>query len=189
MQQQPSFRALNDSIRIASITQSLTAVPRFTHVGERVVQVYTLVLMYQFLDDLNRFTEQYGDMQVQMAAMNNALSWTEGGHSFNYGANMNQVQVAGNRTLAYGATAGYSKPLADDKGNISASATYNINRFNDQPNGSVLNISLTGSYALSEKHRLSLNALIIRNTVQQTLLFARNFSEYRAGVSYTWVLR
>lgn len=179
--QQQSFRPLNDSLKIASATQNLSIVPRYTLIGKKLVQNFILVTNLQQLNDLNKYSEQNGDMSALIGQFTHSISFIKNGMSLSWGINYNDISVAKNRMQAQGINASYSQGFFQNKLNLSLATNLNSNRTNAKADGITLNFNLSTGYTM-DKHTFS----AYLTQLNQRPLIGEKFRELRAGVNYSF---
>lgn len=179
--QQASFRPLNDSNRIASATQNLSIVPRYTKIGKKLVHNFILVTNLQKLDDLNRFSAISGDMNAVVAQFSHNLTALKSGMSLGWGINYNDISVANTRTQAQGVNFTYAQGLLKNQLNVSTNLNLNHNRLNGKGDGLTLNLNVNAGYSVG-KH--SFNAYFMQ--LNQQPLIGERFRELRAGLNYVF---
>lgn len=142
-------------------------------------------LLYQTaLDDQGGEVRNGGRFYNFNFAYNYNFNPTQLGITFAFNANKNEVEMGNSSTL--GPTVGVSKPFLDKKLRNSLSVSLN-NAYNEGILGnSIVNVRLSSSYTLLQKHNLSLSMVALRRTQALSENAPAQFTEYTATFAYSY---
>lgn len=185
MSQSSTAFELSDSLKLSQATTQLGVTPRFSLFGKTAIHTLIFNVVYQFLDDQNPLTEQFGDVRARVGVATWAASFTESKLSVNSGLNYNDVQLGDTKTANYGLSFGLGKPFFKDCLTLNANTTINLARLNGASDGTILNGALSGSYLVHKKHSFNFGIHWIRSTSA----FRGKYAEWRGQLGYSWVLK
>lgn len=185
MRQSSGNVELKDSIRLAMVTNNFSLTPRFNILKPNVVHTFLLNVNYQFLDDKNPYTEQYGDMNSWLFLFSHSFMLPESGWSVSTTLNYYTIHLNAVNTAFYGLTSSLGKSFFDNKLSTGISANYNVNLVNQHSDGATINLNGNLSFSFYKRHSLSLSAGWLHYQSDAN----PDFSEFRGNVGYVFVFR
>lgn len=185
--QRAGRRNLSDTAVINQINNSITITPRYIVVKENIVNTWQLLAGRQSLDDKNRNTEKYTQVNMQFANLIFIRSNTKSSFSYNSGLNYNLSQsIAGKIGLA-GVIAGCSKGWKNGKFTADANFSFNMSTYNSEYNGITSNLICGAGYKIAKKHKVSLSASGLLNRSKK-IEAGSSFEEYFLKINYGFTL-
>ncbi len=177
---------LSDSIRIRQINQTISFCPYYTINRDTAVShSFTFCANFQNVNDRNVLTRQYGNMNTYVFSLSHATSFLSAGNAISSGLNYNIIQLPAVSNTQMGATVGYSHPLLEKQLNLNSTLNYNLSFIDGAQDGSIVNVSLGGSYTAAERHTFSLNYNFIRTASEQY----QGYVEQLGSLSYNLRLK
>ncbi|MES2617000.1 MAG: hypothetical protein V4613_03925 [Bacteroidota bacterium] len=185
--QRAGRRNLSDTAVINQINNSITITPRYIIVKANIVNTWQLLAGRQSLDDKNRNTEKYTQVNMQFANLIFVRSNTKTTFSYNSGLNYNLSQsIAGKIGLA-GIIAGCSKGWKNGKFTADANFSFNMSTYNQEYNGITSNLMCGAGYKIAKKHKVSLSASGLLNR-SKAIEAGSSFEEYFLKINYGFTL-
>lgn len=183
--QVPVNLELTDSIRLAMVSSYATLTPRFTIMGERSVQSVFFNAYYQYLDDQNPFTQQYGDVRTTLLMVSHTIAFKSSQLSIQSGLNYQNTALAFGNSRRYGFNGNVGKPFLKNKLNLQANFVYTFNTVNDVSDGTTLQLGANINYQMSKKHSFFIRLNLLNNQSETY----KTFTEFRGNIGYTWRLK
>lgn len=181
--QRAGTRNLSDTAKINQINSSFTLAPRYIISNNNSVVVWQAILGQQHLNDKNRFTEGYTEVNMlfgNLIWMKNILKTLS---NYSLGLNYNESKNTIGKISLTGATAGLSKTSKDQKLNQSINTGLNATFFQGEYNGFVGNLQYVLGYQLHKKHKVSFTANALVNESKNASAGA-SFQEYFVRLNY-----
>ncbi len=182
--QRSGRKSLSDTSTINQINNSITITPRYLIVKESYVTSWILLLGKQSLNDKNRFTEGYTEVDMIFANLLWMKSITKSNLNYNAGLNYNESKNIAGTIGLLGVMGGISKSWKKDKFNNDFNASLNASSFNNTFNGYVGNMQYNISMKVAKKQNLSLSCNALFNQSKNALAGA-SFQEYFARINYS----
>jgi hypothetical protein len=176
-------RGLNpiiDMLRVSRTNHNLSAVLRYNLNGELLSHGFVLVGNIQSLVDLNAYTAP--NSQSDSKALN--FSYQFGLPKKSFGANVNVnytiANVAFGKSVFYGPTLGISQAIDKGKLGLNASASYQIQKNNNEDAGNIFNANFNGAYRIGKKDAFSLSLIYLKSNSH--LVTLPTFNELRTNL-------
>jgi len=169
----------SDSLVVNQLNHNFMLMPRYTHLGENYIHTVFLTLNYQILDDQNTAASQSASNTMQLANLIYSLRHKKTGLSINGGFNyfnFNSGMVNVNRI---GANLGGGIQALNNKLNLRANVSYNIQTQNDIQNQFII-LNFNTSYRVFKKTSISFSG-----NVNNSKSVALSYMESRFQISIT----
>lgn len=182
--QKAALMELNDTVRVALVSQNFSIVPRYTLRTEKLVHTAVLVYSLQTLQDKNPFTTELTSYHTNNMNITYAVSYLPwfAGATLSY--NHNRVNGAMETSFS-GVNIGVNKSLLKNTCNISAGILLNATAVNGESSGGLRNVTGSISYQLKKDHRFALNVTQIH--FNSSIGTIPSYSEVTANISYTFI--
>lgn len=181
--QRAGTRNLSDTAQINQINNSINIVPRYILANEKRVISCIGIFGRQSLDDRNRFTQNFTQVEMMFANLIFMRSGVQKRISFTTGLNYSSSKsIAGTIGLA-GVMCGFSKSWNEDKITGDINASINASTFNNKQNGHVGNLQLTVGWKVAKQHTLSIMMNGLFNE-SKNVLAGGSFREYFVKMNY-----
>lgn len=178
--QQNGLKQLNDTIRLGQVQNMIMVTPRYTVFNEKFVHNVHLSVMYQRMDDLNRFTRKF--TQNNTVNVNTGYTMAINSISLSLSPSLNVLHSATptfavtniNPALAVGYTFWQSRMSAN------VMIGYTAGRQSGSWNTRTINNDISLSYRISNMHSVR-----IGNTIMHSTFNSVSNVEYRGEMAYT----
>ena len=183
--QKAALMELNDTTRIALVSQNFSIVPRYTYQMKKMVHTAVLVYSLQTLQDKNIFTSDltsYNTNNINATYSLTYLPWA-GGATLSY--NQNTVTGSTITTAFSGVSIGANKSFLKNTLSTSATLLFNGTKVNNVSSGNITNINIGAGYQLHKKHRFSAN--ITRIQFNSSSAAVSSYDETTAHIAYTFI--
>jgi hypothetical protein len=177
---QSGSKPVNDTLRLGQIQNMLLITPRYNFFNEKHVHSVQLSLMYQRIDDLNRFTRQF--TQNNTINVNTGYTLSLPSINLSIGPSINLLYSVAKTFSILNIHPSLNVGYVFWKGRLSANAMigYTAGKQNTDWNTQTINNDLSLSYRINNMHSLRTG---------NSLMYSRsnNFatSEYRGELVYT----
>ncbi len=183
--QKAALMQLNDTAKIALISQNLTLMPRYSYISKKMIHTGVVVVSRQTLQDKNPFTA--GLTEYNTKNLNISYNFTylpyNGGLTLSYNSNI--VINSINDTRFAGLSFGLNKTFLKNILNVYSNLTFNTTRLNGVASGKIKNVNLGGSYTIKKQHKLSLSVATINfNSTSDNVT---SYSEITNNITYTFI--
>ncbi|MFM2226607.1 MAG: hypothetical protein RJA07_2809 [Bacteroidota bacterium] len=181
--QKSGTKTLSDTSKINQISNSFTIAPHYMFQQKNLAHNFFLIIGNQSLNDRNKFTSNYTEMNMLFSNFNYSLMNIDKKINYNFGLNYSRSSTSESKIELQGATVGLGKTWLKDKMNTDFSLNVNSTKFNSEANGFTTTASLGSNYSLSKKHsfRMQLNWLINNS---KNAAAGNSFNEFTAMVQY-----
>ncbi len=183
--QRAGRRTLSDTAVINQINNSISITPRYVIVKEKFIRTLILIAGRQSLDDRNRFTEQYTQVNNTFANAIHTVSFIKEAFSYNYGLNYNSSHTVVGTTNLYGAIGGCSKSWKKGTFTMDFNSTINSSTFNSEFNGLTMGFQHNINWKPHKKHRFFINSVLTINRSKNTQA-GSSFNEYYTKFNYAF---
>lgn len=181
--QRAGTRNLSDTAQINQINSAITITPRYTKIKEKTINNYLLILGKQSLDDRNRITEIYTNVNMLFANLLWSKSMLKTNVNYNTGLNYNQSETRAGKIALYGVIAGVSKSWKNGKYNMDLNSNFNATSFNDKQNGINASVQYSAGMKMGKKHKLQFLSNYMLNQSKDAAA-GSDFSEYFVRINY-----
>ena len=185
MSQRSGLRQLTDTTRVQQVTQSFGFAPYVNIHQEKSSHNISLYVGYQTLDDDNRFTSEFTEMNSFHTRLNYNLRFTDTQWTINPSLMYIKSAFSLNDTQTLGLGLGTGKPFMENSVVTNLRMGYNKNYFNGDSNGFTFTTAATVDYRpfRNTNHSLRGSIRLIRNQVEDTTL-TESFSEFTGNMGY-----
>lgn len=181
--QRSGRKNLSDTSTINQINNSITIAPRFITVKESHVTNWIALLGKQSLNDKNRFTEGFNEVDMTFANLIWMKTINKSNLSYNAGLNYNESKnIAGTIGLA-GIMGGVSKTWKQGKLSNDFNVSFNASTFENDFNGFVGNFQYNLNWKVAKKHTVSMSCNALFNESKNALA-GSSFQEYFVRINY-----
>ncbi len=181
-EQEAGMMHLNDTIRIFQVNHNINLTPAYVITGDRYYHNFVLSLGNQTLVDRNIFTEEFTESETNNANFN--YRFRDNTTRYGLSAGLNYLTLSSQQTeiTRYGASAGASKELFEDKFNVRINGMFNFSQREKNADGFVVNANVDIGYNPHPMHSFSLrgNAILNRTSAEYT--------DYILSANYTFTL-
>ena len=181
--QKAGKRTLSDTAVINQINNSFTVSPRYTIVSENKVTTWQAIIGRQSLNDKNRFTENYTEVQMVFANLMWLKTILKTNININAGLNYNESKNIGGAIGLIGVLGGVSKSWKEGKISSDFNASFNSSTFDGDFNGFVGNLQSNFAWLMAKKHKMSVSLSALFNESKNQNAGA-SFQEYLARLNY-----
>jgi hypothetical protein len=185
--QKAGKRNLSDTAVINQINNSVTVSPRYIIVSEKKVTTWQAILGRQALNDKNRFTENYTEVQMVFANLMWLKTMIKTNVNYNAGLNYNESKNIGGTIGLVGLLGGISKSWKEGKISNDFNTSFNSSTFDGKFNGYVGNLQYNFAWQMAKKHKMSVSINALFNESKNKLA-GTSFQEYFARINYGFTL-
>ncbi len=178
--QSPGLVALNDTLRYAQVSKTISINPRLTFMNESNIQNIVLSLNQYNLNDLSTYYDIPKSTNSRILNLQYNIRWKESGLGVKFASNYNRNTSIGISSKRFGGTLGLRKKF-EKKVTVSISSTYNLSRTEGISTGSVVNSRFSLRISPKKKQRFSLNL----GHILRTFSSKTNINDLRANTAYT----
>jgi len=183
--QNSGLKRLTDTIRLQQVTKNIGLAPHLNFINERVSHNISMYVGYQELDDDNRFTSAYTEMNSFNGQLNYNLRFIKNQFTLNPSLSYINSAFQSGETKSIGIAMGANKPLWDNALTMNLRMGYNKNYFQSLSNGFTFttNTSFVVRPFGGTNHSLNLSLRWIRNQAEDNTL-VDSFSEFTGNLGY-----
>ncbi len=185
--QKAGKRNLSDTSVINQINNSITLSPRYIIALENKVTTWQAIIGRQALNDRNRFTEGFTEVQMVFANLMWLKTMIKTNTNYSAGLNYNESKNIGGTIGLIGVLGGVSKSWKEGKISSDVNASFNSSTFEGDFNGYVGNLQYNLGWLMAKKHKMSVSLNGLFNESKNALAGA-SFQEYFVRINYGFTL-
>lgn len=179
----PFFRNDLDTLNFYQITQSATGAISHNFGNKQIKQSININGSFQIANE----TAQYDTLPDNTSRFSSGVlsyryAFIPGNWSASFAVNVNRSELAGSESFTFGPNLILSKSLLQKKLRCSFSSSFNQVRNKSVVTGKVINLRLSGNYAVNKKHTFSLNLVTLRKFASAE--DQKSFTEFTSTLNY-----
>ena len=182
--QEAGLRSVSDTTRLDNIVSSLIINPMLQFNSETMNHSINLIWSNQNLNDENRFTSTFTEIQSNNLNLNYGLQLVKQRLGINVGLNHSSHLIPVGETTNNGFTIGANTSLFKNKLRLSSSLINNKNQFEKEDNGVTKRWSFNLSFSANKVHSFRFQYFVLEN-YSLNILASKSFKERTARLIYT----
>ncbi len=185
MNSEPTVAMVDNKFLLAQTNENLSVTPRFILSSAASTQIFILSYNGSRLKDLNEDTAEENDIFSSVAMLNYTLTLNPTSLSINATVNYVNNKMSVGNISNQGISIGASKGFLKNKILIGTQNSYTRSQLING-DGTIMNFSVSGSYAPFKAHRFNLRASSMSNSAKRENMDPLKYSEFTAEIGYTF---
>lgn len=176
---------VNDSFRIAQVSQNFSLTPRFIYANEKHVHSLVLSANYNIFSSVDKSTDDQNDTKCYNLFLNYQITLVPRNTTLSMNWNYTDMKTGSIEEGNYGITLGLNKTMLKSKITAGWFGSF-LKGLQGKSTGLILNQNLNASYRINKHHSFGINVSYINNKSQQTE-FTPSYSEWKADLNYRYI--
>ena len=176
---------LNDSFRIAQVSQNFSLTPRYVYASQIRVHSVVLSANYNLFSSVDKSIDDLSDTKSYNLFLNYQITFVPSNLTASINLNYTDMKTASIEEGNYGITLGINKTMLKSKLTAGWYGSF-LKGLQGQSTGLILNQNLNMNYKINKHHGFGANISYINNKSQQTE-YTPSYSEWKADINYRFI--